>query len=128
MTDAKEDIYVHLLRIAKAELTERPGGISYDEFIARIRASPLKQHPETLWRKIYDPGGQNHSHMGFDAYMSLLEYEELKHALEESKQARKDSLVALKYARLAIYISIGIAVASIAAQFVLWLIDRLCPA
>lgn len=52
--------------------------------------------------------------MCFEAYMKLLEYEELQHAIKESLQARKEP-------RLAIWISAIIGGVSI----VLWVVAKL---
>jgi hypothetical protein len=111
-TDSRRDVYIQLLELAREDLN-KPEGITYDEFISRLGSFGIKQHPEVLYRKIYDAGGKSHAHMGIDAYMMLIEYEELRHSLEESRQARRE-------AKWAIWIASG----AIIVQIALWLIDK----
>lgn len=110
--DTRQDVYIQLLEMAREDL-KKPEGITYDAFIKRLGSFGIRQHPEVLYKKIYDAGGQSHAHMGLDAYMMLIDYKELKHSLEESRQARRE-------AKWAIWIASG----AIAVQIALWLIDK----
>ena len=113
----KEEIYINLLRQARRELDESPEGITLDEFKARVKDYRLSLNRVTLFQDIYNNGHNANQggryHMCFDAYMQLIEYEEFHHALEESKQARKEAKIAIRFA-----------VAAIVVQIALWVIDK----
>jgi hypothetical protein len=113
-----DDVYIQLLREARSQLSTE--GITWDEFKAKIRSAKLGQHRERLFVKIYDQhpsrqlGGK--VHMGIEAYMWLLQYEEFHHALEESKQARKEAGLALSVAVYGIAIGVVIGLGQLFLQ------------
>jgi hypothetical protein len=104
---SQEKTYINLLEQAREELKGK--AISYEDFIKRVNDLQIGQHPALLWRSIY--GGDGHQmterrHMGIDAYFQLLEYEELKHALESSKEAKR-------HANTALWVSVALGTISI---------------
>ena len=106
--EKKADVYIKLLREARHQLSTE--GITWDEFKAKIRSEGLGQHRERLYQKIYDQvpsqafGGK--AHMGIEAYMWLMQYEEFQHAVKESQNARKEAHLAMQVSVYAIIIGV----------------------
>ena len=46
--------------------------------------------------------------MTLEAYFKLLEYEELKQARIDSKEARREAVEAMKWAKYAIWVAVGL--------------------
>lgn len=109
-----DEIYIKLLQEAKQELTT--DGTSFIEFDKKITLYKLKVHSRVLYTEIYSATAATNDgkvHMNMQAYLSLLEYEELKHALESAKSAKKQ-------ARTAILVSIGLGL----IQVLLWFLEK----
>jgi|SRR5690606_37862956 len=109
-----EDEYIRLLKDLRDKFrNDEP--MALDGFKKYLKSYKIKQHPNSLYRKIFTPAGVGNEplHLGLDGYMMLLEYEELNHALKQSRQATR-------YAITAIVISIAIGIIPV----ILWLIDR----
>lgn len=108
------DPYIQLLRLGKNDLiNNRP--ISYGEFKVRLVDLKINVQPSILFKEVYGSasGGPGGFLICLEAYMKLLEYDELQHALKESLQARKE-------AKWAIWISIFVGVIPV----LLWLFDQ----
>lgn len=109
MNNKRDDAYIKLLKQARDEMNG--DGIKYAEFATRVNQLGIKQPPLDLFHSIYGAQKENRFddkpyHMSFDAYMNLLEYEELRHSLEESKQARREAKWAMWIAIASIIVQI----------------------
>jgi hypothetical protein len=110
-----DNIYVKLLKQARQDL-ESNKPISFNDFRDKV---PNLTQQNRAFDEIYghpsDGYTSNKVHfMTLEAYMKLLDHEELTHALEESRQARREA----KWAMLA-------AVIAIVVQIVLWVADKI---
>jgi len=110
----EDDIYIKLLRQAREDLLVNLP-ISFEDFRTKV---PNLTQPEKAFTEIYGNlagnGAKKVHYMTLEAYMKLLNHEELNHALKESKQARKEA----KWAMYA-------AVSAIVVQIVLWIADKI---
>jgi hypothetical protein len=116
--DAKEDVYIQLLKLAREDLRTSTGK-SVPQIKDRLRILGIQDENLCiqLFGSIYNKlnpeiSSVNSNFMSMDAYLKLLAYEELKHSLEESQQARKE-------ARTAIMIAIG----AVLIQISTWILD-----
>lgn len=106
------DPYLQLLSEAKEKLLKGEGCTSQD-FSVRLNQMNIdtKVFGERLYEKIYDvrptSGSRAECLMRLDAYMMLLEYEELQQAREDSTQARQEAKEATNWAKRALIVSIG---------------------
>jgi len=112
----KDDVYIELLKDARKRL-QSGSGMSYDEFKGDyFKSKGINTNPQRLYLEIYDAvriiENENFD-MKLDAYFQLLEYEELKQAREDSQEARKEALNAIKWARIAIWVAIGLGLVEI---------------
>ncbi|MGE0589718.1 MAG: hypothetical protein AB7O48_14170 [Cyclobacteriaceae bacterium] len=92
--DEPDDIYVFLLKKAKERLLKGES-ISYSEFKTEIRDIKGIEHPESLYRSIYSNHTIGEHGMSLEAYFKLLEFEDLKLARADSRQARKEARIAI---------------------------------
>jgi|GEM_PF-6348420 len=109
-----EEPYIYLLKLAKEDL-KNGVAITFEQFRDRFRESGLTSNPLSIYQKIYATTTPHASNdMGMDAYMALLDYQELQHAFKESKEARKEAKKAMWAAVIAIVV-----------QIVLWGADKI---
>ncbi len=112
------DPYIELLRMAKNDLSNSTG-ITFPDFSTRAKSLGMETEVLHLFRDIYNPifpqtqGLPEKNFINLEAYVKLLQYEELKHSLAESKQARTE-------AKWAIWIAAG----AVIVQIALWVIDK----
>lgn len=110
----EDDIYIKLLKQAREDLTANHP-INFEDFRTKV---PNLTQPEKAFAEIYgNPAGNGAKKIHFmtlEAYMKLLDHEELSHALKESRQARKEAKWAIYAAILAIVI-----------QITLWVADKI---
>lgn len=106
----KDDIYIFLLKEARKELNDTPHGINLDQFKARVNPYGLQIDRLRLFSDIYNNGHapikERTYHMCYEAYMKLLEYEDLQQARNDSKNAQRWSIVATLLAFAAIVLQI----------------------
>ena len=120
----EEDIYIKLLKEAKEDFSQGKA-ITVSEFYNRFNAfyygrsvdqTALAIIRHSTFGEIYGNvigGSEERYLMTLEAYMRLLEYMELNHSLDESRQARKEANIALV-----------VAIIAIVAQLTLWAIDK----
>ena len=102
-----EDKYIRLLKQTKEDFDSN-SPINFDQFKKRLEDYKIKADPQTLWFHIYNPATIQKfgfKVMGLDAYFKLLEYEELNEARKDSKQARREAVTAVKWAKYALIVS-----------------------
>ena len=124
MESEKKDIVITALEFAKSRsLMGTPS--SAGELWVHLLSEKLVSDKDTqshfvshLWAKICAGAAGDHGYMSLDAYLGLLDYEELKQARKDSQEARAESKVALKYARWSIWIAIGLGVVQIVVGLV----------
>ena len=109
--ETEQSKYIRLLRQLREDMKKEDGGTNFDEFKAIVKQYKIHQHPEMLYRKIFDnpgpaAGKDKKYHMGLDAFFMLLDYEELAHSLEESKKARAEARTATWFAAGAMSIQV----------------------
>ena len=110
-----EDKYIKLLRQARDLLRENKG-MSFSKFKGESQALGFPHddvQESNLYNMIYgqfDPTSDQNwdfeKRMHMDAYMQLLDYENLEQARQDSKDARKEAKTALRIATLALVIGI----------------------
>ncbi|MEQ8423855.1 MAG: hypothetical protein RIA63_04035 [Cyclobacteriaceae bacterium] len=117
--NTSDDSYISLLKMAREDL-KNGEGIDLRKFSLRCKEFKLEGFALDLYRDIYNPefpqtaGLRTNNFISLDAYLKLLQYDELNHSLKESRQARKE-------AKLAVYI----AVVAVVVQIVLWCFDKI---